>query len=71
MTPADEAMEMLHEHGWSVGDIAFVMNGERQWLVFCQRSDEQIRITAPTSREAWERAAALALANEKLISAHP
>ena len=48
MTTSDEAMELLHQKGWSIGDTAYVLKGKRHWPVFCQRDGDQIVTTNMT-----------------------
>ena len=49
----DDFYSRLHDAGWSVGDVAFNVDGQRLWMVYCHRGDEKIVAKNPSQRDAW------------------
>ena len=59
---SDKAYSILHEAGWSVGDVALddPETGKKTWLVYCHRNGIEIVGKASTQDGAWIDAVRLA-----------
>ena len=59
---SDKAHSILHEAGWSVGDVALAdpETGKKTWLVYCHRNSIEIVGKASTQDGAWIDAVRLA-----------
>jgi hypothetical protein len=53
----DTCQTILHDRGWSCGDMAFNDGREVVWQVFAPRGDQRIVVRAPTQGAAWLAAA--------------
>ena len=56
----DDAYQRLHLAGWSVGDVCFLENDRRMWMVYAHRGEQKIVAKAPSQSDAWCRASAMA-----------
>ena len=56
----DDAYHRLHAAGWSVGDVGFLDNGDRVWMVYAHRGEQKIAARANSQRDAWVRASMMA-----------
>ena len=55
----------LHSAVWSIGDVCYLDNGRRVWMVYAHRGEQKIVAKAPTQTEAWRRACTMAAKIER------